>query len=37
MAQVSDIIDDALATDMHVMHTPVVTTQGNAPGFIAFA
>lgn len=37
MAQVRDIIDDALATDMHVVHTPVVTTQGNTLGFTAFA
>jgi hypothetical protein len=37
MAQAWDIIDDALATAMHAMHTTVATTLGSAPGSLAFA
>ena len=32
-----DIIDDALATAMHAMHTTVSTTLGRTPGSLAFA
>jgi len=37
MTQARDIIDDALATAMHAMHTTVATTLGSAPGAFAFA
>ena len=37
MIQASDIIDDALATTMHAMHTTVATTLGSAPGSLVFA
>ena len=37
MAQAWDIVDDALATAMHAMHTTVATTLGSAPGSLAFA
>ena len=37
MAQARDIVDDALATDMHAMRTTVATTLGSAPGSLAFA
>jgi hypothetical protein len=37
MTQARDIIDDALATAMHAMHTTVATTLGSAPGALAFS
>jgi hypothetical protein len=37
MTQDRDIIDDALATVMHVMQTTVATTLGSTPGALAFA
>jgi hypothetical protein len=37
MTQARDIIDDALATAMHVMRTTVATTLGSTPGALAFA
>jgi hypothetical protein len=37
MTQARDIIDDALATGMHVMRTTVATTLGSTPGALAFA
>ena len=35
MAQARDIIDVALATAMHAMHTTVATTLGSTPGSLA--
>jgi hypothetical protein len=37
MTQDRDIIDDALATAMHVMQTTVATILGGMPGALAFA
>ncbi len=37
MTQDRDIIDNALATAMHVMQTNVATTLGSTPGALAFA
>jgi hypothetical protein len=37
MTQAQDIIDDALATAMHVMQTTFVTTLGSPLGALAFA
>ncbi len=37
MTQARDIIDDALATAMHAMQTPIATTLGSTPGALAFA
>ncbi len=37
MTQARDIIDDALATAIHVMQTTVATTLGSTPGALAFA
>ncbi len=37
MTQARDIIDDALATAMHVMQTTIATTLGSTPGALAFA
>eukprot|EP00804_Cyclotella_cryptica_P022179 CCRYP_011644-RA/>CCRYP_011644-RA protein AED:0.17 eAED:0.14 QI:0/-1/0/1/-1/0/1/0/202 len=37
MTQARDIINNALATDMHAMHTTVTTTLGSAPGTFAFS
>ena len=37
MAQARDIIDDALPTALHAMHTTVAITLGSAPGSLAFA
>jgi hypothetical protein len=36
MTQARDIIDNALATAMHVMQTTIATTLGNTPGALAF-
>jgi hypothetical protein len=35
--QARDIIDDALATAMHVMQTTIATILGSTPGALAFA
>jgi hypothetical protein len=37
MTQARDIIDNALATVMHAMHTTVATTLGITLGALAFA
>ncbi len=37
MTQATDIIDNALATAMHAMQTPIATTLGSIPGALAFA
>jgi hypothetical protein len=37
MTQARDIIDDALATAMHAIQTPVATTLGSTLGALAFA
>ena len=37
MAQAKGIVDDALVTAMHAMHTTVTSTLGSAPGALAFA
>jgi hypothetical protein len=37
MTQARDIIDDALATAMHAIHTTVATTLGSTPGALALA
>jgi hypothetical protein len=37
MTQARDIIDDALATAMHVMQTTIATTLGSTLGALAFA
>jgi hypothetical protein len=37
MTQARDIIDDALATEMHAMWTTVATTLGSTPDALAFA
>ena len=37
MNQARDIIDDALATAMHAMHTIVATSLGSTPGVLAFS
>ncbi len=37
MTKARDIIDEALATVMHVMQTNVATTVGSTPGSLAFA
>ena len=37
MTQDGDIIDDALATAMHAIHTPVATNLGSAPGVLVIA
>ncbi len=37
MTHARDIIDDALATAMHVMQTTVATALGSTPGALAFA
>jgi hypothetical protein len=37
MSSANDIVDDALATAMHVMQTTVATTSGSAPGALAFS
>jgi hypothetical protein len=36
MTQARDIMDDALATAMHAMQTPIATTLGSTPGALAF-
>jgi hypothetical protein len=36
MTQARDIIDDALATAIHVMRTTIATTLGSTPGALAF-
>ncbi len=37
MTQARDIIDNALATEMHAMQTTIATTLGNTLGALAFA
>ena len=37
MNQARDIIDDALATAMHAMHTIVATSFGSTPGALVFS
>eukprot|EP00957_Ditylum_brightwellii_P039385 2979021-Ditylum_brightwellii.AAC.1 len=37
MTQARDIIDQALATAMHVMQTTIATTLGSTPGALAFS
>ena len=37
MTQARDIMDDALATAMHVMRTVVATSLGSTPGALAFS
>jgi hypothetical protein len=37
MIQARDIIDEALATEMHAMQTTIATTVGSTPGSLAFA
>ncbi len=37
MIQARDIIDEALATVIHAMHTTVATTIGSTPGSLVFA
>ena len=37
MTLARDIINEALATVMHVMQTTVATTVGSTPGSVAFA
>jgi hypothetical protein len=37
MTQARDIIENALATAMHVMQTTIATTLGSTPGALAFA
>jgi hypothetical protein len=36
MSQAQNIIDDALATAMHIMQAAVATTLGSIPGALAF-
>ncbi len=37
MTQARDIINEALATVMHVMQTTIATTIGSTPGSVGFA
>jgi hypothetical protein len=37
ISRARDIIDNALATEMHAMRTTVATTLGSTPGALAFA
>jgi hypothetical protein len=37
MTQARDIIDNAMAIEMHAMQTTIATTLGSMPGALAFA